>query len=470
MDRRFALRKEQMLEQCKVRPNQVKRLPSELSDFLRPFAECLADDHQRQHSQQFCEGLLSNVNRKNTESIAYEQDQDRHDLQHFIGTSTWDHVPLIDELCHQVAATLGEADGVLVIDPSAFPKQGRKSVGVAQQWCGRLGKVTNCQLGVFLAYVSRREHALCDFRLYLPEEWTKDRKRCRAAGVPPKVGFQTRHTQALEMIRKRGQTLPHAWITGDDEFGKVTHFRRDLQELGERYVLAIPGNITARLLDSAEVPHCGPGGPTARAFVSVTSLRDQLSASAWQSIDVRDGEKGPLLIEMAIVPYVQTMDNRRKLKYSEVLIFTRYRDEQGLRHDDFYLSNALASTPVTEFARVISAERRVEEAIRRGKSEAGLADYQVRTWQGWHHHQTLSLIAIWFLVTETLKERQTTPALSVPQVRQLIARTLQQQWNLLHPESVANSATRQLRRNETARFYHYKKRKRLPPLRSDQRR
>ena len=119
---------------------------------------------------------------------------------------------------------------------------------------------------------------------------------------------------------------------------------------------------------------------------------------------------------------------------------------------------------------MISAERRVEETIRRGKSEAGLADYQARTWQGWHHHQTLSLLATWFLVSESLKGRQTTPALSVPQVRQLIARTLQQQWNLLHPESVANSATRQLRRNETARFYHYQKRKRLPPLRPDQRR
>lgn len=470
MDRRFILRKEQMLKQCEVSPDHVRRLPAELSVFLKPFLDGLSNDRQRQHVQRFCKGLLSNVTRKNTEAIAYEQDQDRHDLQHFIGSSTWNHVPLMDELCGQIAATLGEADGVLVIDPSAFPKQGRKSVGAAQQWCGRLGKVTNCQVGVFLAYVSRREHALCDFRLYLPEEWTKDRQRCRTAGVPPQVRFQTRHAQALEMIRTRGPILPHAWITADDEFGKVTHFRRDLHELGERYVLAIPSNITARILDGQEVPHCGPGGPTARPFVSVTRIRDQLPEGAWQSIDVRDGEKGPLFVEIAVVPHVQTMDNRRKLPYAEVLILTRYRDEHDLRHDDIYLSNASASTPAAEFARVISAERRVEETIRRGKSEAGLADYQARTWQGWHHHQTLSLLATWFLVSESLKGRQTTPALSVPQVRQLIARTLQQQWNLLHPESVANSATRQLRRNETARFYHYQKRKRLPPLRPDQRR
>jgi len=470
MDRRFALRKVQMCEQCVVRAESVGRLPAALSNFIRPFAERLCDVLQRGHAQQFCEGLLSNMNRKNTEAIAYEQDQERHNLQHFIGSSPWEHKPLIDELCSQVGAALGEADGVIVIDPSGFPKQGRKSAGVARQWCGRLGKVANCQVGIFLAYVSRREQVLCDFRLFLPQEWTKDRERCRAVGVPPTVVFQTRHAQALEMIRSRRETLPHAWITADDEFGKVGHFRRD-PGVGKRFpARAIPGNITARILDSEEVPHCGPGGPAARRFVSVTAIRDQLPATAWQSIDVRDGEKGPLVVEVALVPHVQTLSNRRKLKYAEVLIFTRYQDEQGTRHDDTYLSNAPASTPAAEFARVISAERRVEEAIRRAKSEAGLADYQARTWQGWHHHQTLSLIAIWFLVSETLTGRQTTPALTVPQVRQMIARTLQQQWIQLHPQSIANSATRQLQRNEEARFYHHKKRNRLPPLRSEQRR
>ena len=132
MDRRFILRKEQMLKQCEVSPDHVRRLPAELSVFLKPFLDGLSNDRQRQHVQRFCKGLLSNVTRKNTEAIAYEQDQDRHDLQHFIGSSTWNHVPLMDELCGQIAATLGEADGVLVIDPSAFPKQGRKSVGAAQ--------------------------------------------------------------------------------------------------------------------------------------------------------------------------------------------------------------------------------------------------------------------------------------------------------------------------------------------------
>jgi SRSO17 transposase len=469
MERRFAKRKEALLAECQVCAEVVAKLPAQLDGFLTPYVGCLPDPSQRPHAQHFCQGLLMNVKRKNTEAIAYEHDEDRRNLQHFIGTSTWDHAPLVDQLCCEVAAQLGEPDGVLVIDPSGFAKQGKKSVGVAQQWCGRAGKVTNCQVGVYLAYVSRREHVLCDFRLYLPEDWAKDRKRRREAGVPTSVRFQTRHAQALEMIRARTQQLPHAWITADDEFGKVGHFRRDLHEMHERYLLAIPSNIVARVLDSTEVPRPGAGGPVARQFVSVAALRDELPADAWQRVSVRDGEKGPLTMELAIIPHVQTRAERRYLPYAEVLVFIRYEDEHGVRHDETYLSNAPAATPAAEFARVVSAERRVEEAIRRAKSEAGLADYQSRTWQGWHHHQTLSLIATWFLVSQTRGGQQLTPALTVPQVRQMIALRLAHEWNVLTTQAIAARTTRQLERNETSRFYHYQHRNSLPPLRSEQR-
>src|SRR6202035_2297191 len=112
---------------------------------------------------------------------------------------------------------LGETDGVLVFDPSAFPKQGTESVGVQRQWCGRLGKIENCQVGVYLGYVSRKDHALVDFRLYLPKEWTRDRKRMNKAGVPKGVRFCTRHELALDMLDEHGSLLPHQWIAGDDE-------------------------------------------------------------------------------------------------------------------------------------------------------------------------------------------------------------------------------------------------------------
>jgi len=409
MDRRFARRKQEMLAECEVRPDFVRSVQPQLAGFLDPFVACLQVEAQRLHTLEFCQGLLSSMKRKNVESIAYQHDQDRRNLQHFIGQAAWDHQPMVTELCRQVGQELGEPDGVLVIDPSAFPKQGKKSVGVARQWCGRLGKVDNCQLGVYLAYVSRREHALCDFRLFLPEEWTKDRRRCRAAGVPAAVHHRTRHELALEMILARREVLPHAWVTADDEFGKVAHFRRDLHESGERYLLAVPDHLTVRILDTDELPRRGAGSVKARAFVAISQVREQLPATAWQRINVRDAEKGPLVVELATVPHVQTRGGGRRTKYAERLILIRYQGTDGTTHQDSYFSNATADTPPAEYARVAGAEHRVEECLRRAKSEAGLADYEVRTWKGWHHHQTLSLIASWFLVQQTQRGEKIHP-------------------------------------------------------------
>lgn len=405
MERRFARRKQEMLAECEVSPKLVRAMQPRLEEFLTPFSACLCIEAQRVHALEFCEGLLSKVERKNVESIAYQHDQDRRNLQHFIGTAEWNHQPMLDELCRQVGRELGESDGVLVIDPSAFPKQGKKSVGVARQWCGRLGKVDSCQVGVYLAYVSRQEHALCDFRLFLPEVWTRDRRRCRAAGVPKTVRHRTRHALALEMILARRDVLPHRWVTADDEFGKVAHFRRDLHALGERYLLGVPDSLTVRILDSDELPRRGPGRAKARPFVRIAQVREELPKTTWQRIDVRDAEKGPLIVEVAVVPHVQTKGGGRT-KYAERLVLIRYQDANGTRHDDAYFSDAAADTPAAEFARVAGAEHRVEECLRRSKSEAGLADYEVQKWIGWHHHQTLSLIATWFLVQETRKGKK----------------------------------------------------------------
>ena len=128
-------------------------------------------------------------------------------MQKFLGFVPWDHSPLLDTLARQVGHDLGEPDAVVVFDPSAFAKKGTKSVGVARQWCGRLGKVENCQVGVYMAYVSRKEHALINARLYLPKEWTNDRARCKAAGVPADVKLRTRHQLALEMLNQSGAVL-----------------------------------------------------------------------------------------------------------------------------------------------------------------------------------------------------------------------------------------------------------------------
>src|SRR3954470_8331093 len=197
MERRFRVRLAELLDDAQVPPDLMRDALPRLEAFLRPFVAALHSAAQRTNAHQYVQGLLSDLPSKDVESIAYLHDRDRQGLQKFIGQAEWGHGPLLAELARQVGSELGEPDGVLVFDPSAFPKQGAASVGVQRQWCGRLGKVDNCQVGVYLGYVTRREHALVDVRLYLPREWAGGRPRRLKAGVPREARFRTRHELAL---------------------------------------------------------------------------------------------------------------------------------------------------------------------------------------------------------------------------------------------------------------------------------
>ena len=257
MDRRFEERKREMLEDCQVAPEVFQGMMRRLRTFARPFLQLLTRSDQATHAVRYCSGLLSDLDQKNCEAIAYRQDEDRQGLQFFIGSSPWDHRPWISELGSQVAEEIGESDSVIAFDPSAFPKSGEHSVGTQRQWCGRLGKLDNCQVGVFMGYVSRAEHALVNMRLYLPKGWAKDRKRRRRCGVPREIRYQTRHQLALQMLAESGHLLPHAWITGDDEMGRPYRFRRDLDDLDEQYLLAVPDNTSIRDLEAEPPPYKG---------------------------------------------------------------------------------------------------------------------------------------------------------------------------------------------------------------------
>jgi len=399
MERRYAVRLRELLDDAQVRPEQVQGLLGSLERFVEPFAACLVRSKQRELTQQYVAGLVSQVERKNVESIAYHHDQDRQALQKFVGQYTWDHRPLIAELVRQVGAALGRDDAVLVFDPSGFPKKGTASVGVQRQWCGRLGKVDNCQVGVYLAYASAEEHALVDVRLYLPKAWARSKSRRIQCGVPTDVQFHTRHELALEMLDEHGSALPHGWVAGDDEMGKVPEFRGQLHARGERYLLAVPSNTLVRDLEAEPPPYAGRGRHPKSPWMRVDRWCRAWPKSAWTTIDVRDGEKGPLV--------VQAVKVRVRAKtapgdgFDETLVVIRERQGAGTLKHDYYLSNAPHETPLAEFTRVSKAEHRVEECLQRAKSEAGLADYEVRTWRGWHHHQTLSLVATWFLTQET---------------------------------------------------------------------
>ncbi len=405
MERRFRVRLEELLDDAQVRPGLLQGVLRRLETFLQPFVATLATPERHTNARHYVQGLLSELGSKDVESIAYLHDRERQGLQKFIGQTAWDYRPLLTELARQVGTALGEADGVLVFDPSAFAKQGTESVGVQRQWCGRLGKIDNCQVAVYLGYASRREHALVDVRLYLPQEWAKRKRRRRKAGVPDAIRFRTRHELALEMLDERGPLLPHAWISGDDEMGRCSWFRQELRARQERYLLAVPSNTAVRDLQAPDPPPGNHGPRPPAPFTRVDRWRAALPEAAWQRVDVRDGEQGPLVVEVART-LVQTRTEGRPSEAAEVLVVFRERQGDGSYKHDYLLSNALVGTPVAELARVFKAQHRIEECLKRAKGEAGLADYQVRTWEGWHHHQTLSLLATWFLTQETRRGKK----------------------------------------------------------------
>jgi SRSO17 transposase len=409
-----------------------------LAEFVVPYQHVLETEAGQRNVHLYLQGLLSHLPGKNAEDIATFVDVERQVMQAFIGTAPWDHRPLIEVLVAQVAERLGQPDGIIAFDPSSFPKRGTHSVGVKRQWCGHRDKVDNCQVGVFMGYVSRHDHALLDFRFSLPEEWARDEQRRQECHVPPEVRYHTRQAQCLEMLGAWGDQVPHGWVTGDDELGRHTRFRHELRERGERYVLGVPCNTTIRDLEAPLPEYAGRGRRPKASWQSVTDWHQSLPGDTWTRLTVRDGEKGPVEIEM-VRRRVQTRIERKRTGPEEWLVVTRRpladdrtsetqasrdADDQDTRYGyHYYLTptqtpaSELEKPSLAELARVIKAGSCIEASFRRGKSEAGMDEYQVRTWEGWHHHMALTLMAIWFLIGETHRGQQLPPALTLPQVR-----------------------------------------------------
>src|SRR5262252_9281431 len=434
----WAQRREELLSDCLVSPDVFHQMLDRLGAFVVPYQRALASEAAHHPMQLYLQGLLSQLPRKNAEAIAAWVDVERQVMQDCIGTVPWDHCPLVTVLGGQVAERLGDPDGIIAFDPSSFPKRGTHAVGVKRQWCSHRGKVDHCQVGVFMGYVSRHDHALLDFRLSLPEDWARDAQRRAECHVPPEVRSHTRHEQCLEMLDAWREQVPHGWVTGDDELGRHTRFRHALRERGERYVLGVPCTTVMRDLEAPLPAYAGRGRPSKAPWQSVRGWRQSRGSAGWTHVTVRDGEKGPVEIEM-VTRRVQTRLERKRTGPDEWLVVTRRplvddrtveprasRDatDQDTRYRyHYYLTPTWVSESeleepwLAELARVIKAGACIEASFQRGKGEAGMDEYQVRTWQGWHHHMALTLIAVWVLIGETHRGQPWTPALTLPQVR-----------------------------------------------------
>jgi SRSO17 transposase len=398
MMERYSIAKDLVLEGCLVTPDVYEGILKRFEIFVAPFIKHLLNRIQRQKAVDYMKGLMSDAERKNVESIAYYHGNDRQPLQKFIGQVEWDDEVILDKLTKRVAREIGTKNGVLALDPTSFPKKGTQSVGVQRQWCGRLGKVENCQVATFLAYVGTGEFALVDRRLYLPKEWIDNPVRCRIAGVPEEhIVEKTRHEQSLEMLKGRGKKLPHEWVAGDDEMGRIPWFRKVLRKMNAPYVFAVPSNILICDLE-------GKVQADEDVFISVQKWMKSVPAESWKTIKVRQGHKGWLSVRLVTCRVLAMIEG--EVGGEETLVVSKWRDETNKPRCDYYLSYNKERTDLDEYARVIKAAYRIEECFHRGKGECGLGDYQVRNWQGWHHHVALSLLSQWFLTEELMSQKK----------------------------------------------------------------
>ena len=374
-------------------------------DFHAYFASLFGRRETREHSRHYLQALLvQSGERRNAENLSETVPASARGMQRFLTDSPWDDDAIIGRLQEYLGSRLGHPEAVWVLDGSDFPKQGRKSAGVTRQYCGRLGKVANCQAGMFLAYVSPLGRALVDKRLYLPESWTSDEDRCAAAGVPEeRRGYRSKTQLALEILEEtlaRGH-LEAGWVAGDDAFGMSPSFREGLAALGMRYVLDVPGGTTVWPLEPAwtSPEHQGIGRPRKPKLVAgqrrtMGERSDELPEEAWREITVAQGSQGPRSYRFS----AQRVRVTKRRKPGEIH-WAVYRQNLDGSEPRYYRSNAPEDTPLETLAYVGGSRWRIETEFETEKSDVGLDEYETRTWAGWHHHVAMCLLGGAFLLS-----------------------------------------------------------------------
>jgi SRSO17 transposase len=377
-------------------------------DFHAYFAPLFGRREARDHSRHYLQALLvQSGERRNAENLSETVPASARVMQRFLTESPWDDDAVIGRLQEYLSPRLGHPEAVWVLDGSDFPKQGRKSAGVARQYCGRLGKVANCQAGMFLAYVSPLGRALVDQGLYLPESWTSDDARCAAAGVPEdKRRYRSKTELALELL-ERALGLGHlraGWVAGDDAFGMSPSFRDGLAALGMRYVLDVPGSTPVWPLEPAwtspenHPEYQGSGRPRKPKLRdgqrrTMEQRSDELPDEAWREITVAQQSQGPRTYQFS----AQRARATKRDKPGEE-IWVLYRRNPDGSEPRYYLSNAPEDTTLEKLAYVGGSRWRIETEFETEKGDVGLDEYEARSWAGWHHHIAMCLLGGAFLL------------------------------------------------------------------------
>jgi SRSO17 transposase len=402
-------------------PHDVEGFMEELWDFQSTFHDCFARSEPRSHFFDYMVGQFSKLERKSIEPIALGVEGGTiRGMQRFISDVSWDEEQMRWNYHQLVADELGAPDGVLMFDETGFAKKGQNSVGVARQYCGTLGKVENCQVGVFAAYASRQGYALVDKRLFLPEDWFNDAYAARRAAckVPKELTFQTKPQLAAAMLQAMAheRLLPFKYLVADCLYGNSPDFLDAIDAcVGVTALVAIPSETRCWLQRPRTVEHTYryKGKERAKRVVvdavpeacTVAAVAANLPASSWYRRTVSEGTKGP--IAYAFARQRVTLCKEGLPERSVWLVIKR-----TVGADPSYayaISNAPASTPLGTLVWLSGMRWAIEQCFAESKTELGMDHYEIRKYSGWHHHMLTTMLAHFFLWHLKLKLGKKSP-------------------------------------------------------------
>lgn len=436
-------------------PKQIGQFEAQLNSYHAIYSPLFYRKEQRHWSLKCLQGHFLNLARKTTEPIALNIEEGNvRQMQHFKGAGKWDDEPIVQRHQRLVGEELGCEDGAMILDGSDFPKQGEYSVGVARQHCGILGKVANCQAGVFAAYLSEKGYALVDRRLYMPEQWlTKKfapkRERC---DVPEELRFKTKTELAWDMLKAilDQNTIPFRWVLCDDDYGKAPWLLDKIAEYDKLYFADVPANTRVFARRGLFNPKDKRASELESKPRTVAAIAKKLGRTRWFKATVKEGSKGPIVAEFACF---RAFNVRDKLPGSEIEVIIR-RTLDAKTKDKYFLSNAPATTSSQSLVRLSGMRWPIETIFEEEKDHLGMDHYELRSWIGWHHHMTLAMLAHYFLVRLKNNLKDEAPALTFPQARLLLSAVLPQRK--LDAEAALEIVRYYQKRNHAAAVSHRK--------------
>lgn len=408
----------------------INAIGRQLKKFLRQFDDCFSRSEPREHLQRYVQGQLSDLERKSIEPIALAAGVPPRTLQYFLSSVHWDHDRLRDRLQWMIAREHAHPSAIGVIDETGNPKKGRHTCGVQRQWCGNIGKVDNCVVGVHLGYVVDDFQCLLDSELFLPQAWAHDPALRKETNVPDEIQFRTKPEIALEQVcRALKNGIRFSALTFDELYGRCGPFLDGLDSLGQNYVGEIPSDFTGWLREpqilhkptpaqrrktgrQRQYPRLSRKALPAREVRNLLVYSPIFCKQKWRRFRIKEGEKGPVVWEVKVSRFYRKQGDNGLPCHAHTLIVAR--NVLDVNEIKYFLANMSLDSPGVslEWLLWVAFSRwPIERCFEIGKRELGMDHFEVRSWQGIHRHLYISQLSQLFCarVHQELREKNTEP-------------------------------------------------------------